>query len=296
MTKHLIFSPPSLLHITPPGHPESVYRYQILEKVFKSLPSQTGRLATPDEIALCHNPLYIELVQREIANHLPTLSTGDVELSPGSWEGALSSAGSVLTAVDLIHEEGQAFVITRPPGHHACSSQGMGFCLFNNVAIGARYAQKKYGFHKILIVDWDLHHGNGTEEIFLNDPSVFYFSTHESPLYPGTGLSSRDHIVNVPILAGPNSRVQIFDAFNKQLIPLMEIFKPELVFISAGFDAHYLDPLGHLDLRSEDFAELTRFVKKIANAYSKGRIVSVLEGGYHLQALAESAVHHYKEI
>ncbi len=294
MTKYLVLSPASLNHITPMGHPESVYRYQILKQAFNSVPSVNGRLATKKELELCHAPSYIDLVEREMTEGRTTLSTGDVEISKGSWQAALSSAGSVLTAVDLIHQEGQAFVITRPPGHHAGPSSGMGFCFFNNVAIGARYAQAKYGFKKILIVDWDLHHGNGTEEIFLKDPSIFYFSTHESPLYPGTGLTSSSHIMNIPV--SPGARDEIFSGFTEKLVPCMEDFKPELVFISAGFDAHYQDPLGHLNLQAKDFGELTRIVKNIANAYSKGRIVSALEGGYHLQALAESALYHYKEL
>ncbi|HEY4831935.1 MAG TPA: histone deacetylase, partial [Waddliaceae bacterium] len=170
---------------------------------------------------------------------------------------------------------------------------------FNNIAIGARYAQKKYGIGKVLIVDWDIHHGNGTQEIFETDPSVFYFSTHQWPLYPSTGKAEEigkgrgiGTTMNCPIPPDENSRIRVLEAFRQKLIPAMEQFQPDLVMISAGFDGHYSDPLGGFNLTDEDFAELTRMVRQLADTYANGRIISALEGGYHLQGIATAAKAH----
>jgi acetoin utilization deacetylase AcuC-like enzyme len=257
------------------------------------------REATVEELLLCHTAPYIEQVREDVERGLSYLSTdtGDTVISPTSYQVALKAVGAVLTAVDLVMtgEDKTAFCLVRPPGHHACSNRGMGFCLFNNIAIGARYAQRNYGIKRVLIVDWDLHHGNGTQEIFYNDPSIFYFSTHQFPYYPGTGSeeeSGAGTIRNIPIFNTEGSRDDILYAFEVVLPQLMEDFKPELVMISAGFDSHEADPLGGLSLKSEDFATLTNGVKAIANKYAKGRIVSALEGGYNLNALEESVRAH----
>jgi acetoin utilization deacetylase AcuC-like enzyme len=179
----------------------------------------------------------------------------------------------------------------------------MGFCLFNNVAVACRYAQKKYGLTRMLIVDWDLHHGNGTQDIFYEDPSVFYFSTHQARIYPGTGQaeergggSAPGTKLNCPIPAGPGSKEAIFEAFTQKLIPEMKKFRPECVFISAGFDAHKDDPLGQLGLSDADYYELTLLVKEIAKEYSQDRLISVLEGGYNLEALRASALAHVQAL
>lgn len=300
-------------HLTGRHHPEKPSRIIAIEEALKdaNLLKKSNfinpKYATTDELAYCHTPEYIKFVQeqiaycanREILDGSYTLITGDVQLSPQSYDIATLAVGGVLNAIDAVFEERyrSAFCIVRPPGHHACSNRGMGFCLFNNVAIGVRYAMKKHGVRKALIVDWDVHHGNGTQEIFHKDPSVFYFSTHQWPLYPGTGAAEENgvgNILNCPISAGNRSRTDVLNAFQNDLVEAMKIFQPEIVFISAGFDAHYMDPLGGMNLTEADFGELTRIVKKIANAYSKDRIISVLEGGYDLNGLALSTVKHFE--
>lgn len=287
----ILHHPACQLHITGNGHPESPERLEAVLSGLTAYEHQLARRAEEQDLLLCHPQAYIDLVKKEIAEKRPMLSTGDVMLSQGSWEAALRAVGAVLDGVDAAASGRRPFCAIRPPGHHAETHQGMGFCLFNNVAIGARYAQKKLGAKRILIADWDLHHGNGTEEIFLNDPSVFYFSTHQHPLYPGTGLVSTDHIVNRPISPGFDSRLKVLEAFD-ELPALMDVFKPDFVFISAGFDAHRLDPLGQLNLETKDFLTLTQQLITIATKHAQGRLVSCLEGGYHLGALSACAKIH----
>lgn len=308
---YFVSSPIYADHITGPGHPEQPARTLVIDRSLEIAgiknPANTlkPRIAEEAEILLCHTKPYYDLVCEEIAVLVPgivsTLSTGDVQISSDSLEAALLAAGGVLVGIDHVmnHSASNVFCSTRPPGHHACSDQGMGFCIFNNIAIGARYAQRKYGISRVLIADWDVHHGNGTQEIFYRDPSVFYFSTHEDGLYPFTGTVEEKGAgpgigvnLNCPIKAGPQSRLEVLKAFNIQLREQMEKFKPELVLISAGFDAHAHDPLGHFNLTEQDFMDLTISLKKIADEYAQGRLVSVLEGGYHLPALALSAVAH----
>lgn len=294
--KYFILPTAGYKHQVPFFHPESPQRLKSIENSFNGVARTEGRPATIEELRLCHSQSYIDLVKREINEGKTTLSTGDVEISLGSWEAALWSAGSALKGIELLKEDTQVFVAERPPGHHASQERGMGFCLFNNIALAARHAQKTLGIKRILIVDWDLHHGNGTEDIFRDDKDIFYFSTHQSPFYPGTGLQSNHHLLNIPIAGKPGSRLEILNAFNTRLLPEMARFQPELVLISAGFDAHKLDPLGGLDLETEDYGTLTRIVKKIANDYSLCRILSLLEGGYNPEALAASARLHYEEL
>lgn len=300
-------------HLTGGHHPEKPSRIIAIENLFRN--SQLikdaniikPRLATFGEVALCHTAEYIRTVREEVENCAKrditdgsyTLVTGDVQICPASYEVALLAVGGVLEAVDAVLKSqfSSVFCLTRPPGHHACSNRGMGFCIFNNVAIGARYAQKKYGLEKILIADWDVHHGNGTQEIFENDPSVFYFSTHQWPLYPGTGSADEKgvgNILNCPIAAGSKSRFEVIHAFQNELCQAMESFKPDAIFISAGFDAHYMDPLGGMNLTEGDFGELTRILLSLSEQYAKGRIISVLEGGYDLTGLSLSCMEHYK--
>jgi acetoin utilization deacetylase AcuC-like enzyme len=247
-------------------------------------------------LKLCHTPGYIEVVYEEVLfcgrtgarDGSYTLSTGDVQICPDSWRAGLLAAGGALMGVEAIMDgkAKTAFSYLRPPGHHACTAQGMGFCLFNNAALAARYAQRKYGIKRVLIADWDVHHGNGTQEIFESDPSVFYFSTHQAGIYPGTGLRNDRGTglglgtkMNFPIRGGEKSREDVLKTFQVDLVVAMESFQPEFVIISAGFDGHAADPLGGFNLTEQDFADLTKIVKGIADKWSQGRVLSVLEGG-----------------
>lgn len=300
-------------HLTGLGHPESPARFDAIcsklakENLLRADNWQLPRPATEEEILLCHTPDYFNLVQREVAEvrGIGMLSTGDTPICRDSLLAAQLSVGAILTAIDavLTGKAANAFVVARPPGHHACSAQGMGFCLFNSVAIGAAYAQRTYGIGPVLIVDWDLHHGNGTQEIFDADPTVFYFSTHQAGIYPGTGRTSDKGVgaalgtkMNVPIQPTKIAREEILQAVQGPLTKAMESFKPELVLISCGFDAHESDPLGQLNLTDADFGTLTRLVMQIADKYAKGRLVSVLEGGYNLEALGSASMAHVKEL
>jgi acetoin utilization deacetylase AcuC-like enzyme len=228
------------------------------------------------------------------------LTTGDTSITPNSWDVALQAAGGVLKAVDGVISDGarNAFCVVRPPGHHATPDRGMGFCLFNNVAIAARHAQRRHGIERVLIVDWDVHHGNGTQDIFYEDPSVFYFSTHQWPLYPGTGRadetgagSGKGTTMNFPFPAGSGRR-EILGAMKDSLVPAMEKFRPGLVLISAGFDSRVGDLLGRFTLTDQDFIDLTHVVSEIAERHTQGRVVSMLEGGYNLDGLASAAAAH----
>jgi acetoin utilization deacetylase AcuC-like enzyme len=258
------------------------------------------RSATEDELALCHTREYVAIARRDVASGLRQLSTGDTEIGPESLEVALHAAGGVLNAVDAVFagRVRNAFCAVRPPGHHANAARGMGFCLFNNIAIAARYAQQRYGIERAAIVDWDVHHGNGTQDIFYEDPSVFFFSTHQWPLYPGTGRADETGegagegtTLNFPFPAG-SGRNQILGAVMTALAPAMREFRPELVLVSAGFDSRIGDLLGQFTLTDEDFADLTDAVMEIAETYAGGRLVSVLEGGYNLSGLASAAASH----
>jgi acetoin utilization deacetylase AcuC-like enzyme len=308
-----------LRHLTGAGHPESPFRYQAIDALMTHEGLKTEgntlkpRKAQRDELLLCHSESYIKSVEEDIQRCIDLhlfdgsyiLSTGDVHMCPESLHAALLAAGGALVGIEAVLEgrTDHLFSYLRPPGHHACSDKGMGFCIFNNIAIAARYAQKKYGIGHVLIVDWDVHHGNGTQEIFDRDPSVFYFSTHQEHLYPGTGAATDRGIgkafgtkLNFPIAAGQRSRQAVLEAFQGPLMKSMEEFKPELVLISAGFDAHYSDPLGGFNLTENDFFELTKIVMEIADKYAGRRIVSLLEGGYDLAGLAASAVAHVKAL
>jgi acetoin utilization deacetylase AcuC-like enzyme len=258
------------------------------------------RPATEDQILLVHTSQYIDLVRADVATARRTLSTGDTDLSAGSFTAALAAAGTVVSAVDAVVSGlvRHAFCALRPPGHHAAPSRGMGFCVFNNIAIGARHACRRHGIERILIADWDVHHGNGTQEVFWNDGSVLFFDTHQHPWYPGTGTADetgagkgRGLIVNRPFPAG-SGRKEILGVFREVLVPAAERFKPQLVMTSAGFDSRAGDPLGRFTLTDADFADLTDVVVEIAEQYASGRLVSVLEGGYALDGLPRAVGAH----
>jgi acetoin utilization deacetylase AcuC-like enzyme len=289
-------------HNTGPHHPERPERFDAALGAVEGLEllRLEPRVANEDEIALCHSRAYIRLVEREVMTGFHELSTGDTIICPRSLDAALRATGGVLNAVDAVFDQrvSNAFCIVRPPGHHATPTRGMGFCLFNSIAIAARYAQRKYGVGRVLIADWDVHHGNGTQDIFYSDGSVFFFSTHQHPWYPGTGLpdetgedKGQGMILNCPFPAG-SGRKEILGAFQERLLREAETVMPELVLISAGFDSREGDPLGHFLLTDTDFADLTRVMLEIADKHSGGRLVSVLEGGYSLTGLAAAVRAH----
>jgi acetoin utilization deacetylase AcuC-like enzyme len=294
------------------GHPERPERLISIKKALdgagltQSLYPIHPRRVTDEELELVHKPSYIALVRRELANVQGTgeLSTGDTLVSAGSLEAAEFAPGGVLNAVDAVMQGKvkNAFAAVRPPGHHATPTRGMGFCIFNNVAIAARYVQKKYGARRVLIVDWDYHHGNGTQDTFYEDGSVFYFSTHHYGAYPGTGSATETgagkgagKILNVPLPPGA-SDAQILEAFQTKLVPAVRNFKPDFIFISAGFDGMRKDLLGVFDITPAGFGAITRVVVDLSKELCQGRLVSVLEGGYRLDGLAESVVAHVQAL
>jgi acetoin utilization deacetylase AcuC-like enzyme len=306
----LLIDPVFKLHDTGPGHPERPERYDALTRAFdragliESLQPVPTRPATEDEIALCHTRPYIDTVKRDIAAGARELSTGDTTISPKSWEVALDAAGGVMNAIDTVFAKkaANAFCAVRPPGHHARPNQGMGFCVFNNIAIAARYAQRTHGVDRVLIADWDVHHGNGTQDAFYSDGSVFFFSTHQSPWYPGTGDPNETGegrgwgcTLNCPFPAGAG-REEVLGVFQERLLLAADQFKPDLVLISAGFDSRFGDPLGRFTLSDRDFADLTQVMLEIADKHAGGRLVSVLEGGYDLAGLASAATAHVRAL
>lgn len=302
MSTAFLADPIAKQHDPGPGHPEQPARWDAAIRGLGEykLSQIAPRAATEDELALCHSRQYIGIAHRDVQSGAHSLSTGDTDINARSFEVALHAAGTCLNAVDLVFQKkaGNAFCIVRPPGHHAGPARGMGFCLFNNIAIAARYAQRRYGAERVAIADWDVHHGNGTQDIFYTDPSVFFFSTHQYPWYPGTGAASetgdgagKSFTLNCPFPAG-SGRDQILGAFRDQFGARMESFRPDLVLISAGFDSRNGDPLGRFLLTDADFSELTSFMLGIAEKYAAGRLISVLEGGYDLNGLSRAVSAH----
>ena len=293
-------------HRTPHGHPERIERFDTVVRMLDSTglarrmdPLESGE-ADFDTLRLCHDADYIKLVEREIGAGNRILSTGDTHVGTESLTAARTAVGSVCSAVDsvVVGSVKQAFCVLRPPGHHARPNQGMGFCLFNNVAIGARHAIERHGLERVLIADWDVHHGNGTQDIFYDDPTVLFFSTHQSPWYPGTGArgetgegAGAGTTINCPFPAH-SGRDEILGAFRDRLLPAAEAFGPDLVMISAGFDSRLGDPLGQFRLDDPDFTEMTSLMQEVADKHAQGRLVSVLEGGYSLTGLAAAVQSH----
>ncbi len=297
-------------HLTGEGHPERPERFDAVVSsieragLMATLAKIESRAAAEEEILYCHSRDYIEVVKRDLAHGARELSTGDTNVSPRSLDVALRAVGGVINAVDAVvsGKARNAFCVVRPPGHHARPNQGMGFCVFNNIAIAARHAQRKHKVERVLIADWDVHHGNGTQDIFYADGSVFFCSTHQHPWYPGTGRPEetgegpgKGTTLNCPFPAG-SGRNEILGAFRKKLLPAADKFKPDLVMISAGFDSRLGDPLGRFTLTDEDFAELTTLMLEVADKHARGRLVSVLEGGYNLSGLASAATAHLKTL
>jgi acetoin utilization deacetylase AcuC-like enzyme len=293
-------------HRTAPGHPERPDRYRVVDAVlsqpqFDTLVREKAEAADVAATRYVHTNRYVDALEaaRPDVGYV-YLDGGDTMMEPSTWEVALRAVGGTLQAVDKVlgGEVQNAFVACRPPGHHAETDRAMGFCLFNNISIGARHAQKKHGLARVAIVDFDVHHGNGTQQIFYSDPSVLYASTHQMPLFPGTGAvreTGVGNIFNSPLAPGDGG-AELREAFQDRILPALEAFSPELIIVSAGFDAHVRDPLASLTMTANDFAWVTRELMKSTERLCDGRLVAVLEGGYDLQGLAESVNAHVGEL
>jgi acetoin utilization deacetylase AcuC-like enzyme len=282
-------------------HPESPDRLRavldaLADPAFAALERREAPCAEAEDLARAHTPRFIEALLAAVPTHGHVAVDGDTVLSPGSGEAALRAAGAVCAAVDAVMagEAQNAFCAVRPPGHHAEPERAMGFCLFNNVAVGARRAREVHGLERVAVIDFDVHHGNGTQAVFEHDPRVLYASTHQWPLYPGTGGRGETgvgNVVNVPLRPMSGSS-EFRHAFNEFILPALEVFRPDFLFISAGFDAHRRDPLAQLMLEEADYAWVTERLLRVASHHCHGRLVSSLEGGYDLDALAASAAAH----
>ncbi|MYF98432.1 histone deacetylase [Candidatus Poribacteria bacterium] len=299
-----VYHPDYLNHDTGPGHPERPDRLRASlaalqqSEVWEQLHYIDPTPATVEQIAYAHKPGYSEYIRQSCEAEIPMAY--DTPVGHESYDIALLSTGGVLCAAEAVatNQVKNAFAMVRPPGHHATPGQSMGFCLFNNIAVTARYLQREHGVGKVAIVDWDVHHGNGTQDIFYEDESVFFFSIHQSPLYPGTGSKyeqgsgdAKGTTLNVPMSPGSGND-EYKAVFEDVLGPALQEFSPEFILISAGFDAHYLDPLSNTNITAEGFAMLTDLVLTIAEDTASDNVVSALEGGYSLEGVSESVVAH----
>jgi len=287
-----------LAHEPGPGHPESPARLAAVLKAlaapaFAHLPRHAAPRATPAQLARVHEPGMIDAIHRAAPTGSTIRLDPDTAMSPGSLEAALRASGAVVAAVEAVNassgSQARAFCAVRPPGHHATQGASMGFCLFNGVAVAAAHALAECGIERVAIVDFDVHHGNGTQDIFARDARVLYVSSHQSPLYPGTGAANEHgvgNLVNLPLAPG-SGPASFRDAWERVGLPAIDAHAPQLILVSAGFDAHRLDPLANLDLGAEDLGWLTRELVQLADRHCEGRIVSTLEGGYSLTALEE---------
>ena len=291
-------------HDTGPGHPERVDRVKVVNEELKKLDKKIEwfepKLFDQKIIEHVHNKKYLNKIFSSFPKSGIQFLDGDTIVSPGSKQAALDAVGSILLGIDQVVNKQfkNTFCSVRPPGHHAESDKAMGFCIYNNIAVGAAYLLNHYNYNKVAIIDYDVHHGNGTQEIFYNNPNVLYISTHQYPFYPGTGSSNEkggsNNILNVPLEAGTSSNIY-FNSFEHVLKKLKD-FKPEFILLSSGFDAHTQDPLAQVNLKSKDFYEITKRIVNVANNICNGKIVSILEGGYDLNALRESAYEHVKAL
>jgi acetoin utilization deacetylase AcuC-like enzyme len=304
MATRLYEHPIFLEHITPEGHPERPDRLRSLNIAlehpnFERLNRKEAPQANEDAVLLAHPEEHLLSVMRQIPEEDGEINRveADTYVSPKSLQAALTGIGAAMAAVDDVFTGAadNVFVAARPPGHHAETAKAMGFCLFNNAAIAARHAQKVHGAERVAIIDWDVHHGNGTQDIFWNDTSVLFCSTHQMPLYPWSGDKNetgvKNNVVNAPL--SPNTGSDHFrEAFKSRVLPAIADFSPDLIIISAGFDAHHRDPLAQINLVGEDFDWATGRLLEMADKYASNRVVSLLEGGYDLEGLAESAAMH----
>ncbi len=295
----------SLQHVTPPGHPERVDRMKAIMQVLKSPPFKGAAIleapqGRAEDILRAHSQEHYHRITSMAPESDFEYLDPDTVMSPGSLEAALRAVGAATSAVDAVFQgdAANAFCAMRPPGHHAERNRPMGFCFFNQAAIAALYAREKYGAERVAVVDFDVHHGNGTQDIFWSDPDMFYGSTHQMPLYPGSGAASETgvgNIFNAPLKAGDGS-IEFRAAMRDLILPALNLHAPDIIIISAGFDAHERDPLGSLQLTEEDFAWATLQLMEVAETHCESRVVSVLEGGYDLQGLAASVAVHIQTL
>jgi acetoin utilization deacetylase AcuC-like enzyme len=292
-------------HNTGDGHPEKIDRVTAIINNFKKLDNKNLVWKKPSKfnkslLEITHNSDYINFVEKSFPKKGLSFLDGDTIVSPGSKEATSDAVGSIITAIDGVqnNEFKNAFCAVRPPGHHAEKSKAMGFCIYNNVAVGANYLIEKYRLNKIAIIDFDVHHGNGTQDIFYGNEKILYISTHQYPFYPGSGTEQEkgkyDNIFNIPLPAGTTSE-EYLNAYEYVLKKINE-FRPEFILLSAGFDAHKDDPLAQFQLESKDFYEITKRTLELSKLYCDGKVVSILEGGYDLLALQESTEMHVKAL
>ncbi len=299
MTTALFTSEDCLAHVAPPGHPERAARLESLLAALEGRPllRREAPLAREADLRLAHPPAYIAHIREAEPEEGFAQLDADTFMSPGSFRAALRGVGGALAAVDMVisGEAGNAFVAARPPGHHAETARAMGFCLFGTVAIAAKHARQRHGLDRVAVVDFDVHHGNGTQDLLWSEAGALFVSSHQMPLWPGTGRpgerGAHDNVLNVPLSPGTGGE-GFRAAYEAQVFPALEAFAPELLLISAGFDAHKADPLANLMLEEDDFAWVTQRLCEIAVRHAGGRVVSCLEGGYDLAALAASGVAH----
>ena len=299
----LIFSHDAALsHVTPPGHPERVARIEAVWSALRQLDGLDWReapLADRAEVLRCHPESYLERIEAAIPEQSYVSLDADTHVSPGSLDAALRALGGCISAVDAVvsGEARNAFVAMRPPGHHAETATAMGFCLFGNAAIAAKRALDHHGLTRVAVLDFDVHHGNGTQDLLWSEARTLFCSSHQMPLYPGTGgaheTGAHDNVVNAP-LAPMTGGAEMRRAWGDIILPAVDDFAPELIIISAGFDAHARDPLANLNWLEEDFRWVTEAICDVADSHAGGRVVSTLEGGYDLEALAASAAEHVR--
>ncbi|MCC6000206.1 MAG: histone deacetylase family protein [Pararhodobacter sp.] len=305
MTTLLLTHSDCLGHVTPPGHPEQVARLDAVARAlsapdFNALRREDAPLADLRDLLRCHPEAYVERLRAAMPAHGHVQLDPDTHAAPGTWAAAMRAVGAACRAVDatLGGEAVNAFAVVRPPGHHAEAETTMGFCLFGAVAIAARHALDHHGLSRVAVVDFDVHHGNGTQALLWDEPRVRFVSSHQMPLWPGTGhpreQGAHGQIVNVPLRPGTDGAA-MRAAYAAQVFPMLDAFAPELLILSAGFDAHAADPLAQLEWQTEDYAVLTRDLCALAARHCGGRVVSVLEGGYDLEALGESVAAHVRE-
>ena len=292
-------------HNTGDGHPEKIDRVTVVIDNFKKLDNKDLVWKKPSKfdrslLEITHNSDYINFVEKSFPEKGLSFLDGDTIVSPGSKDATSDAVGSIITAIDGVQNKDfkNAFCAVRPPGHHAEKNKAMGFCIYNNVAVGANYLINKYKLKKVAIIDFDVHHGNGTQDIFYDNEKVLYISTHQYPYYPGSGTNDEkgkhNNILNIPLPAGTTSE-EYLNAYEFVLNKIKE-FKPEFILLSAGFDAHKDDPLAQLQLESKDFYSITKRTLELSKQYCDGKVVSILEGGYDLQALQESTEMHVKAL